>query len=130
MLEIVHADEVVHVATGHRWFTWICEQDGITDPIAAFRDEVRKGWKGDVKGPFNVADRERAGMTRAFYEDLRGEMTTGPQVMKNMQEASKAEVLQNVPNITVAGVTVEYEKSTDPVYFLLNAGYSFQSSER
>ena len=69
VLEIVHADEVVHVATGHRWFTWICAEEGVTDPIAAFREEVRKGWKGDVKGPFNVIDREKAGMTRAFYED-------------------------------------------------------------
>lgn len=71
-LEVIHADEVTHVTSGHRWFTWLCERDGV-DPVAAFREEVRKNWTGDLKGPFNVEDRERAGMTREFYEDLKGE---------------------------------------------------------
>jgi len=72
-MEIIHADEVTHVTAGHRWFTWLCEREGI-DPVKTFREEVRKGWKGDVKGPFNEEAREEAGMTRDFYEDLRGEM--------------------------------------------------------
>ncbi|THH32753.1 hypothetical protein EUX98_g1454 [Antrodiella citrinella] len=76
VLEIIHADEVTHVTAGHRWFTWVCEQQGV-DPVQTFREEVRKGWKGDVKGPFNVEDREKAGMTREFYENLRGEMEWG-----------------------------------------------------
>lgn len=74
VLEIIHADEVTHVTAGHRWFTWICEQQGV-DPVHTFREEVRRGWTGDVKGPFNVEDREKAGMTREFYEDLKGEMS-------------------------------------------------------
>jgi uncharacterized ferritin-like protein (DUF455 family) len=72
-LEIIHADEVTHVTAGHRWFTWICEKEGV-DPVRTFREEVRRGWRGEVKGPFNVDDRERAGMTKDFYMDLRGEM--------------------------------------------------------
>jgi hypothetical protein len=35
---------------------------------------VRRNWRGDIKGPFNVNDREKAGMTRDFYEDLKGGM--------------------------------------------------------
>ncbi|EKM53262.1 uncharacterized protein PHACADRAFT_259480 [Phanerochaete carnosa HHB-10118-sp] len=77
MLEIIHADEVTHVTAGHRWFTWLCEREGI-DPVKTFRDEVRRGWRGDVKGPFNVEDREKAGMTREFFEDLKGEMSIDP----------------------------------------------------
>lgn len=73
VLEIIHADEVTHVTAGHRWFTWLCEKEGV-DPVKTFRTEVRRGWRGDVKGPFNVEDREKAGMTREFYEDLKGEM--------------------------------------------------------
>ncbi|KAF9483718.1 DUF455-domain-containing protein [Pholiota conissans] len=76
VMEIIHADEVTHVTSGHRWFTWICAQDPGVDPVSAFREEVRKGWRGDVKGPFNVYDREKAGLTPEFYEDLRGEMGT------------------------------------------------------
>ncbi|TFY54812.1 hypothetical protein EVJ58_g8642 [Rhodofomes roseus] len=73
VLNIVHRDEVTHVTTGHRWFTWICEKQGV-DPVQTFRDEVKRCWRGDVKGPFNIEDREQAGMTRDFYENLKGEM--------------------------------------------------------
>lgn len=73
VMEIIHADEVTHVTSGHRWFTWVCGQENV-DPIAAFREEVKKGWRGDVKGPFNVEAREKAGLTPPFYESLRGEM--------------------------------------------------------
>ncbi|KAH7886501.1 hypothetical protein F5I97DRAFT_1936214 [Phlebopus sp. FC_14] len=72
-LEIIHADEVTHVTSGHRWFMWMCDRQG-ADPVSTFREEVRRGWRGDIKGPFNVEARETAGMTRDFYEDLRGEM--------------------------------------------------------
>ncbi|KAF9234832.1 hypothetical protein BU15DRAFT_89827 [Melanogaster broomeanus] len=72
-LEIIHADEVTHVTSGHRWFTWVCEQQGV-DPLSSFREEVRRGWRGDIKGPFNVEARETAGLNRAFYENLKGEM--------------------------------------------------------
>ncbi|KAH7914842.1 hypothetical protein BJ138DRAFT_1110218 [Hygrophoropsis aurantiaca] len=72
-LEVIHQDEVTHVTTGHRWFTWICEREG-KDAIKTFREEVKKGWRGEVRGPFNVEAREKAGMTKEFYEDLRGEL--------------------------------------------------------
>lgn len=77
VMEVIHADEVTHVTTGHRWFTWVCEREGGIDPVKAFREEVKKGWRGDVKGPFNVEDREKAGLTKDFYEDLKGEMGLG-----------------------------------------------------
>lgn len=72
VMEIIHADEVTHVTTGHRWFTWVCQREGV-DPVKSFREEVQKGWRGAVKGPFNVADREKAGLTRDFYENLKGD---------------------------------------------------------
>ncbi|KAH9942812.1 hypothetical protein B0H21DRAFT_867514, partial [Amylocystis lapponica] len=74
-LEVIHHDEVTHVTTGHRWFTWLCARQGV-DPVQTFREEVRRCWRGDVKGPFNVEAREKAGMTQDFYQDLRGEMGT------------------------------------------------------
>ncbi|KAI0065087.1 DUF455-domain-containing protein [Artomyces pyxidatus] len=95
-LETIHADEVTHVTTGHRWFTWVCARDGV-DPVSTFREEVRKGWRGDVKGPFNVDDREKAGMTREFYEDLKGEMdveigTTGVKPLNSSEEKAPSAV--------------------------------------
>lgn len=109
MLEIIHADEITHVTAGHRWFTWICEQqgDGI-DPVQAFREEVRKGWRGDVKGPFNVDDRAKAGLSQDFYQDLRGEM--GFEERKT-DEASiiKAGGLETLEDLRTAVVQIEYD---------------------
>jgi uncharacterized ferritin-like protein (DUF455 family) len=73
ILEIIHMDEVTHVTAGHRWFSWLCNNAGV-DPVKAFREEVRQHWRGDIKGPFNEADREKAGMTSEFYVGLVGEL--------------------------------------------------------
>ncbi|KAE9384063.1 DUF455-domain-containing protein [Gymnopus androsaceus JB14] len=70
VLEVIHADEVTHVTAGHRWFMWMCEQKQKEQGL--FREEVRRCWRGDIKGPFNIEDREKAGMSREFYEDLKG----------------------------------------------------------
>ena len=79
------------------------------DPVKAFREEVRRGWRGDVKGPFNVDDRGKAGLTREFYEDLRGEMGTHPDPRFPADRKIG-------PDITplrdaVAALAVAYEKS-------------------
>lgn len=72
-LEIIHADEVTHVTTGHRWFSWVCQREDV-DIVQTFREEVRRGFRGMLKGPFNEEERARAGLTRDFYYDLRGEL--------------------------------------------------------
>ncbi|KAL1731975.1 hypothetical protein EV714DRAFT_207836 [Schizophyllum commune] len=90
-LEVIHADEVTHVTTGHRWFTWVCAREGVKDPVAAFREEVRRGWRGDVKGPFNEEDREKAGLTPEFYRDLKGELGLDePGKARGLDESGKA----------------------------------------
>ena len=73
VLEVIHMDEVTHVTAGHRWFSWICKNEGI-DPVQTFREEVRRGWRGDIRGPFNEEARATAGMSKDFYADLKGEM--------------------------------------------------------
>ncbi|PGH15967.1 hypothetical protein AJ79_02134 [Helicocarpus griseus UAMH5409] len=67
-LEIIHNDEITHVTTGHRWLTWICDQEG-TDAVQVFRENVKRHFKGALRGPFNVDDRQKAGMDRSWYED-------------------------------------------------------------
>ena len=71
VLNIIHNDEITHVTTGHRWLSWICEQEG-KDPIMVFRSNVQQYFRGAVKGPFNAEARQEAGMDRAYYEDLVG----------------------------------------------------------
>lgn len=67
-LEVIHNDEITHVTTGHRWLTWICDQEG-TDPVEVFRANVRKHFRGPIRGPFNEEARLQAGMDRRYYEN-------------------------------------------------------------
>lgn len=75
VLTIIHADEItrmssflcimsiadgwIDVTTGHRWFTWLCQKQGV-DPIKTFREEVFANFHGKIKGPFNTEDRLKA----------------------------------------------------------------------
>lgn len=71
VLSIIHKDEITHVTTGHRWLSWICEEEQ-TNPIVVFRENVTKYFAGAIKGPFNVNDRNKAGLDKAYYEQLNG----------------------------------------------------------
>lgn len=68
VLEIIHSDEITHVTTGHRWLTWICEQEG-TDPVQVFRYNVQNHFRGPIRGPFNEEARMQAGMDCRWYKD-------------------------------------------------------------
>jgi len=70
-LEIIHADEVTHVAAGHRWLCYICNNSvPKTAPVTVFRKEVETHFFGKLKPPFNVEDRAKAGLDPSFYQDL------------------------------------------------------------
>ncbi|PLN86471.1 Rieske [2Fe-2S] domain protein [Aspergillus taichungensis] len=71
VLEVIHNDEITHVTTGHRWLTWICQEEE-TDPVYVFRSNVEKYFKGHIKEPFNMEARAQAGMDRRYYENLEG----------------------------------------------------------
>lgn len=68
-LEVIHNDEITHVTTGHRWLTWICEQEG-TDSVQVFRSNVQMHFRSALKGPFNTEARLQAGMDQRYYEDI------------------------------------------------------------
>lgn len=68
-LEIIHNDEITHVTTGHRWLTWICQQED-TDAVQVFRTNVQRHFRGGIKEPFNEEARLQAGMDRRYYENL------------------------------------------------------------
>ncbi|KAF5347814.1 hypothetical protein D9756_010294 [Leucocoprinus leucothites] len=120
VMEIIHADEVTHVTAGHRWFMWICEQQGIIREdggvVRAFREEVRRGWRGEVKGPFNVEARETAGMTPEFYEGLRGELGIGEAVGQNVAPEKHPTANGSLDDWkgvkgAIADIPVEYERN-------------------
>jgi uncharacterized ferritin-like protein (DUF455 family) len=69
VLRRIYADEIGHVAVGVRWFDWSCRARGLV-PDEAFRDRVRRCFKGDLKLPFNREARAAAGFPADYYEPL------------------------------------------------------------
>ncbi len=69
VLDVIYRDEIGHVAAGKRWFDAVCATRGL-DPAAAWRDLVRRHFRGAVKPPFNDEARAAAGLTPADYRDL------------------------------------------------------------
>ena len=68
-LETIYREEVEHVAAGERWFRFECGRRGL-DPVATYRELVRRYHRGGLKPPFNRAARDKAGFGAAFYENV------------------------------------------------------------
>ena len=70
-LDVIHADEIGHVARGQRWFRFLCEGAGM-DSYEVFGRVVRAHFRGDLKPPFNEEDRLKAGIDPGYYLPLSG----------------------------------------------------------
>ncbi len=68
-LEIIHAEEVGHVAYGSKWFNFLCGRHDI-DPKETFHALVRRHFHGALKPPFDEARRAEAGLPPDFYWPL------------------------------------------------------------
>lgn len=62
VIDRILRDEVGHVATGNRWFRWLCAQRGL-DPGRAARDIAAAYRAPALRGPFNLEARRAAGFT-------------------------------------------------------------------
>lgn len=69
VLEVIYRDEKGHVATGMRWFRYLCQELRMA-PEPAFHDLVRANFRGPIKPPFNEAARAEAGLSVGFYRPL------------------------------------------------------------
>jgi uncharacterized ferritin-like protein (DUF455 family) len=69
VLQRIYRDEIGHVAAGIRWFDRLCREQNLA-PDGAFRDRVRRYFKGELKPPFNSAARTAAGFPAHYYEPL------------------------------------------------------------
>ncbi|KAJ3096017.1 hypothetical protein HDU97_006318 [Phlyctochytrium planicorne] len=65
-LNTIHNDEVTHVATGQKWFAWMCEKEG-REKYSTFHEIVKRLFHGPLKPPFNDEDRLRAGLDPDYY---------------------------------------------------------------
>jgi uncharacterized ferritin-like protein (DUF455 family) len=62
ILDIILRDEIGHVATGNRWFGWLCRQRGL-EPLSAYADLALRYKAPPLRGPFNIAARRAAGFS-------------------------------------------------------------------
>tara|TARA_R100000005_G_scaffold96503_1_gene83955 strand:- start:6595 stop:7425 length:831 start_codon:yes stop_codon:yes gene_type:complete len=69
ILNRILMDEITHVATGSRWFHYICARETI-DPRMSWQELVEKNFKGLLKPPFNRTAREEAGLPEDYYAPL------------------------------------------------------------
>lgn len=64
ILDVILQDEVGHVATGNRWYAWLCAARGL-EPVATFRELCRHYKAPPMRGPFNMEARRAAGFSDA-----------------------------------------------------------------
>ncbi len=64
ILSIILKDEIGHVATGNRWYRWLCHQRGL-DPIASYKALAAQYSAPRLRGPFNLEARRAAGFDEA-----------------------------------------------------------------
>lgn len=68
-LQIIHDDEITHVAAGRRWFEWEAQRRGL-EPVTTYHQLVRKHFRGLLKPPFNTRSRDLADFKAIYYEPL------------------------------------------------------------
>lgn len=69
ILQVIHDDEIGHVAAGRRWFDFVAARRG-ADPVIFWQNLVRTYFKGELKRPFNDQSRARADFPPEFYEPI------------------------------------------------------------
>jgi uncharacterized ferritin-like protein (DUF455 family) len=69
VLSIIMTDEITHISIGKRWFDKMCGMDR-RDPVSTWHSLVRRYFHGDLKPPFNIATRNAARFSAAFYGPL------------------------------------------------------------
>ena len=67
ILQMIHREEIRHVATGMRWFRYL-SSDHERSPEAIWRDLVAQHFSGQLKPPFNRQARYMADFPPEFYE--------------------------------------------------------------
>ncbi|MGA7594283.1 MAG: ferritin-like domain-containing protein [Gallionella sp.] len=77
ILDIILKDEIGHVATGNRWYYWLCGQRGL-EPVAAYAQLADAYHAPVMRGPFNLAARRAAGFSEPELAALTGNLKTRP----------------------------------------------------
>ena len=73
-------DEIIHVLVGKRFFDYMCGMDRL-DPVSTWHSLVKRYFHGNLKPPFNIASRNAARFSAAFYGPLvtRDDLVASPE---------------------------------------------------
>ena len=69
ILDTILEDEVGHVATGNRWYHWLCQRDDV-DPESTYRHAAAQHNAPRLKPPFNLQARRLAGFSEVEISNL------------------------------------------------------------
>ncbi len=70
ILKIIFEQEIGHVAIGSRWFNYACAQENV-EPEKTFQRLLNEYMSGELRGPFELEARKKAGFSNAELEALR-----------------------------------------------------------
>ena len=77
IVDIILRDEIGHVATGNRWFRFVCERLEV-DPAQAQTTASARYAAPVLRGPFNLNARRAAGFTDEELQALSATFASGP----------------------------------------------------
>lgn len=69
ILKIIFEQEIGHVAIGSRWFSYACELENMP-PEETFQDLLKEFMAGQLRGPFELEARKKAGFSDAELKAL------------------------------------------------------------
>jgi uncharacterized ferritin-like protein (DUF455 family) len=69
ILDLILREEIGHVATGNRWYAWVCAQRGL-DPLSTYAVLTARYQAPRLKKPFNLDARRAAGFSDAELQAL------------------------------------------------------------
>jgi uncharacterized ferritin-like protein (DUF455 family) len=69
ILKIIFEQEIGHVAIGTRWFNFACEQESKV-PDETFQELLKEYMAGELRGPFELEARQKAGFSKNELEAL------------------------------------------------------------
>ena len=62
LLDVILREEIGHVKIGNHWYGWLCERQGL-EPVAHYRELVRRHKAPRLRPPFNTDARQAAGFS-------------------------------------------------------------------
>ena len=69
ILKIIFDQEIGHVAIGSRWFNYACKQENLA-PEVTFQQLLNEYMSGELRGPFELEARKKAGFSSTELEVL------------------------------------------------------------